>query len=350
MLATLRKGNRMTTTTLTAERILGTGFGFWASKTLLSAIELGLFTELARGPRSLSELRQQLGLHPRSAADFMDALVALGFVEKSADGSVYCNTPDTDFFLDREKASYIGGLLEMANSRLYRYWGNLTDGLRTGEPQNEIKDGGLDLFSAMALNPERLRGFMRAMTGLSIEAAVAIARQFPWRRYATFADIGTAQGALPVELANEHPHLRGVGLDLPNVQPIFEDYVAAHNLEDRIRWQAGDIWSDPFPSADVIVHGHMLHGWGLERKKVLLRKAFEALPDDGAVIVYDSIIDDQRRQNAHGLLFSLNMLIENREGAEYTGAECQAWMREAGFKEAYVEHLVGPDSMVVGIK
>ena len=180
MLATLRKGNRMTTTTLTAERILGTGFGFWASKTLLSAIELGLFTELAREPRSLSELRQQLGLHPRSAADFMDALVALGFVEKSADGSVYCNTPDTDFFLDREKPSYIGGLLEMANSRLYRYWGNLTDGLRTGEPQNEIKDGGLDLFSAMALNPERLRGFMRAMTGLSIEAAVAIARQFPW--------------------------------------------------------------------------------------------------------------------------------------------------------------------------
>jgi hypothetical protein len=338
------------TTTLSAERILNTGLGFWASKALLSAVELGLFTELARGPRSLRELTQRLGLHSRSAADFLDALVALGFVDKSADGAVYSNASETDLFLDREKPSYIGGLLEMANSRLYGYWGSLTEGLRTGEPQNEIKDGGLDLFSAMALDPERLHGFMRAMTGLSLDAARAIAGQFPWAHYRTFADVGTAQGGLPVELAKAHPHLGGIGLDLPNVQPIFEQYVAAHGLQDRIRWQAGDIWTDPCPHADVIVYGHMLHGWGLERKKVLLRKAFEALPDGGAVIVYDAIIDDQRRQNAYGLLFSLNMLIENREGAEYTAAECQAWLREGGFRDTYAEHLVGAESMVVGIK
>ena len=334
--------------TLTPERILQTGFGFWASKTLLSAVELGLFTELAAGPQSLGDLSKQLSLHPRSAPDFLDALVALGFLRR--DGDLYANTPETDLFLDRNKPSYVGGILEMANSRLYRYWDNLTEGLRTGQPQNEIKEGGLDLFSAMALDPEKLRGFMQAMTGLSMGSALALAHKFPWDRYQTFVDVGTAQGGLPVVLAETHPQLWGIGVDLPNVQPIFEEYVRAHGLQDRVRWQAADIWTDPFPSADVVVLGHMLHGWGLERKKILLRKSYEAVPDGGAVIVYDAIVDDERRQNAFGLLFSLNMLIENQEGAEYTGADCQGWMREVGFTQTYVEPLAGPESMVVGIK
>jgi hypothetical protein len=330
------------------DRILEIGVGFWASKTLLSAVELGLWTELAQGPQSLEELSERLGLHRRSACDFLDALVALGVLQR--DGGRYANTSETDVFLDRHKASYIGGLLEMANSRLYRYWGNLTEGLRTGLPQNEIQEGGLDLFSTMALDPTRLRGFMRAMTGLSMGAAMEIARRFPWDRYGTFADVGTAQGGLPVVLAEMHPRLQGIGVDLPNVQPIFEEYVRAHGLQDRIHWQAADIWTDPFPRADVVVLGHMLHAWGLERKKILLRKAYEAVPEGGAVIAYDAIIDDDRRANAFGLLSSLNMLIENAEGAEYTGVDCTAWMREVGFTDTYAQHLVGPESMVVGRK
>jgi precorrin-6B methylase 2 len=333
---------------LTPERILQIGFGFWASKTLLSAVELGLCTQLAQGPRSLEELSERLGLHSRPARDFLDALVALRFLQR--DDGRYANTPETDLFLDRNKAAYVGGILEMANSRLYRYWGNLTEGLRTGQPQNEIKEGGLDLFSAMSLDPDTLRGFMQAMTGLSLGSAMEIARKFPWDRYQTFVDVGTAQGGLPVVLAQTHPQLQGIGVDLPNVQPIFEEYVRAHGVQDRIRWQAADIWTDPFPPADVVVLGHMLHGWGLERKKLLLQKSYEAVPEGGAVIAYDAIIDDERRENAFGLLFSLNMLIENAEGAEYTGADCKGWMREVGFTETYVEPLAGPESMVVGIK
>ena len=202
----------------------------------------------------------------------------------------------------------------------------------------------------MALDQRALRGFMQAMTGLSLGAAGAIATTFPWDRYQTFADVGTAQGGLPVVLASAHPHLRGIGVDLPNVEPIFAEYVRAHGLQDRLAWQAADIWRDPFPAADVIILGHMLHGWGLERKKLLLQKAYAALPDGGAVIAYDAIIDDERRENAFGLLFSLNMLIENQEGAEYTFADCQSWMRAAGFRETYAQPLVGPESMVVGRK
>ena len=339
--------------TATPERILRTGLGFWAPKTLLSAVELGVFTGLAQGPQSLAELSRRVGLHPRSAADFLDALVALGFLVKHGNGTGlnYTNTPDADQFLDRNKDSYVGGLLEMANTRLYRFWGNLTEGLRTGEPQNEIHDGGLDAFSRSEnLDAETFRGFVQAMTGLSLGSAHALAQIFPWDRYHTFADVGTAQGGLPVVLARAYPHLCGIGVDLPKVQSIFEEYVGRNGLRDRIQWHAADIWSDPFPPADVIVLGHMLHGWGLERKKMLLQKAFDGVPAGGAVLVYDAIIDDQRQQNAFGLLFSLNMLIETREGAEYTSAECQGWMRDIGFSSTCFKPLVGSESVVVGIK
>ena len=79
-------------------------------------------------------------------------------------------------------------------------------------------------------------------------------------------------------------------------------------------------------------------------------RSYAALPPGGALIVYDAVIDDERHQNAFGLLMSLNMLIETPGGFDYTGADCQHWMLEAGFRETRVEHLVGPDSMVIGIK
>ena len=332
----------------TPERILGLGLGFWGSKTLLSAIEIGLFTELAKGPLDAETLAERLMLHPRSARDFLDALVALGMLER--DGDRYSNTTETDLFLDRAKPSYVGGMLEMANARLYPFWGSLTEALRTGELQNEAKGGGEDFFAAIYADPGRLEGFLKAMTGISLGAATAIANKFPWDRYQTFVDVGTAQGGLPVQVASAHDHLSGGGFDLPAVGPIFEEYVDSRGLSDRLRFYPGDFFEDPLPTTDVLVMGHILHDWNLEEKKMLLGKAYEALPEDGALIVFEAIIDDNRRENAFGLLMSLNMLIETTGGFDYTGADCRSWMHEAGFRETYVEHLVGPDSMVVGIK
>src|ERR671925_2208350 len=126
---------------VTPDAIMQLGFGFWGSKTLLSAVELGVFSELAdAGELDGQALRGRLGLHPRSARDFFDALVALGMLERE-NGS-YANTPATDLFLDRAKPTYMGGLLEMLNARLYGFWGSLTEGLRTGKLQNEAKTGG----------------------------------------------------------------------------------------------------------------------------------------------------------------------------------------------------------------
>ncbi|MBX6324291.1 MAG: methyltransferase [Rhodospirillaceae bacterium] len=338
----------MEAATLSPERILQLGLGFWGSKALLSAVELGLFSELARGPQTAEALRRRLGLHERGVRDFLDALVALGMLERR-DGA-YANTPETDLYLDRAKPSYVGGLLEMAGRRLYPFWGALTEALRTGAPQNEAKDGGPDLFTRLSADPAAFEGFLKAMTGVSLPLGQAIAARFPWRDYRSFADVGCAEGALPVAVAQAHPHLTGIGFDLPAVGPVFERYVAAHGLAGRVRFQAGNAFEDPLPAADVIVMGHMLHGWGLEGKRMLLRKAHDALPAGGAVVVYDAVIDDERRQNAFGLLMSLNMLVETADGFDYTGADCIGWMREAGFSDGRVEHLHGPHSMVIGVK
>lgn len=332
---------------LSPDHILQTGMAFWASKTLLSAVEMELFTGIAKHPGDLATLQGRLGLHPRAARDFLDALVALGFLQR-IDG-VYHNTPETEVFLDKTKPSYVGGILEMCNHRLYGFWGSLTTALRTGEPQNESK-GGQDPFTALYADPARLKEFLRAMSGVSRGANMAIARKFPWDRYQSCADIGTAQGDLVTQIALAHPHLKGIGFDLPEVGPIFEDYVSENNLDDRVSFQGGSFFTDDLPKADALLFGHILHDWDLPTKKMLLQKAYAALPEGGAVIIYDSIIDDDRSKNAFGLMMSLNMLIETPGGFDYTGADCIGWLQEAGFVDCYVEHLVGPDSMVVGFK
>jgi hypothetical protein len=333
---------------VTPDAIMQLGTAFWGSKTLLTAVELGVFSELAdAGPLDGETLRERLGLHPRSATDFFDALVALGMLERE-DGR-YANTPATELFLDRAKPSYIGGILEMANVRLYGFWGSLTEGLRTGAPQSEAKEGG-NFFEAIYADPDRLAQFARAMGAISSGAAQVIAAKFPWQDYRSVIDIGCAEGAVPVQIALAHEPITGGGFDLPAMGPIFDAYVARFGLGERLSFTGGDFFADPLPEADVLVMGHILHDWDLDEKRLLLQKAYDALPEGGALIVYEAIIDDERRNNAFGLLMSLNMLIETSGGFDYTGADCCAWMQETGFRESYVEHLVGPDSMVVGIK
>ena len=332
----------------TPEKILQTGLAFWASKTLLSAVEMGLFTELALGAEQFEALRGRLGLHPRGARDFLDTLVSLGFLRR--EGDTYANTPETELFLDKRKPSYIGGILEMANHRLYPFWGHLTEALRTGLPQNEVKGGGPGMFEMLYSDPARLEEFLRSMTGISHGANMAIARAFPWKDYKTFVDVGTAQGDLATQIALANPHLRGTGFDLATVGPIFEAYTKATGVADRVAFAGGDFFKEPLPKADVVLMGHILHDWDLPTKKMLVKKAFDALPSGGAFVVYESIIDDARVKNTFGLMMSLNMLIETPGGFDYTGPDCSGWMKEAGFSLTRVEPLVGPDSMVIGIK
>ena len=296
----------------TPDRILQLGLAFWGSRTLLTAIELGLFTELAKAPLDAAGVQSKFGFHPRGTVDFLDALVALGMLGRK--GAKYVNTPESALFLDRAKPSYVGGILEMCSRRLYRFWSDLPEALRTGKPQNEAKTGEGNPFDAIYKDEAGLRGFLSAMTGLSAGSGAVIAKKFPWKKYKTFIDVGAAQGAVPVQLALAHKHLEGAGYDLPVVEPIFMDYVRSFKLEKRVKFIPGDFFKEELPSADVIVMGHILHDWNLEEKRMLVAKVHRALPTGGAFIAYDAVIDDDRKKNAFGLLMSLNMLIETPGG------------------------------------
>ncbi len=329
------------------DHILEVGFGFQASKALLAAVKLGVFDALADGPRTCDELEEKIGLHPRSSRDFLDTLVSLELLER--ENGQYSNTPETDAFLTSGEPSYIGGLLEMANDRLYPFWGNLEEALRTGRPTNELEDDQTHPFEeAIYQDEENLTQFVGAMTGLSKGVANVLAHEFPWERYETVVDLGTSQGIVPKRIAEENDQIQAIGLDLPRVEPHFREFTGTSPASDRIEFRTGDFFGEaPLPPADVYILGHILHDWGLDGKRSILEKVADAVNDGGAIIVYGTMMDDERRQNEMGLLMSLNMLVETPDGFDYTHEQCASWLREAGFSNPEVEPLPGPESMVV---
>ncbi len=342
----------MIPTEQTPDAILQTAFGFWGSKVLLTGVEFGLFTALGERRLTGAQLGGELGLHPRGIADFFDALVSMKFLDRDGDGAdaLYFNTPAGALYLDRRSPRYIGGILEMLNARLFKFWHDLPEALRTGRPQNEIKHGQKGMFEELYSELPRLEQFMGAMTGLSRINFEALAGKFDFSRYQTLCDIGGATGLLCIEAAKKHPHLRCTSFDLPPVEPIAQKHIASAGLTDRIGTAGGDFFADPLPKADVITMGMILHDWNLEKKKHLIRAAYDALPLGGAFIVVEALIDDARRENTFGLLMSLNMLIEFGEAFDYSGSDFHGWCAEAGFSRFEVIHLAGPSSAAIAYK
>jgi hypothetical protein len=342
----------MNTATGTPDRILETGFGFWPARVLLTAVELGLFTRLGARALTAEELGNVLELHPRGTHDFFDALVALGFLLRDGDGpqARYRNTEDTAMFLDREKPTYMGGILEMCSARLYGFWNDLGPALRTARPQNELKHGGQSMFEKVYQEPARLEQFLSAMRGISAPNFQALADKFDFSKYKTLCDVGGATGILASLVARRHPHLQCSSFDLAVVEPIARRSLARDGMAERVKTVSGDFLKDPLPKADVITMGMILHDWNLEKKKHLVRLAYDALPQGGAFIAIENLIDDTRRQNAFGLMMSLNMLIEFGDAFDFTGADFWSWCREAGFSRYEVLHLKGPCSAAIAYK
>jgi len=339
-------------TPLDPSAILQTAFGFWHSKVLLTAVEMGLFTKLAGRRLTGAELGAELNLHPRGIADFFDALVAMKFLDRDGEGpgAKYCNTPEGAHFLDEGSSRYIGGILVMLNARLFKFWHDLPEALRTGKPQNEIKHGQKGMFEELYAELPRLEQFMGAMTGISRINFEAFAGKFDFSRFQTLCDVGGATGLLSIECAKQHSHLKCTSFDLPPVEPIARKHIAAAGLSGRVGTASGDFFKDPLPKADIITMGMILHDWNLEKKMHLIRSAYEALPAGGALVVIEALIDDARRKNVQGLLMSLNMLIEFGDAFDYTGADFRKWCGEVGFKRFEVIHLAGPSSAAVAYK
>ena len=328
------------------------GLGFWPSKVLLTATKLGLFTLLADGGLSGSEIRSKLGLHERSLYDFLDTLVALGFLTREGikETSIYHNSPETDLFLDKKKPSYMGGILEMCNNRIYRFWGDLEEGLKTGKPQNEVKTGEKPVFEMLYSDPAKMREFIMAMAGIQMGNFIKFAKEFDFSKYTTHCDVGGSGGHLSIQVALNNPHMKCTSFDLPVVSEVAREVVGGLGLSDRVTVADGDFFTGTLPNADVITMGNILHDWGESDKKMLMKKAFDALPEGGSFVVIENIIDDDRSKNAFGLMMSLNMLMETEQGYDFSGADFTAMAKETGFKETRVMPLTGPASAAITVK
>jgi len=342
----------MNTSSPTPDAILQTAFGFWNSKVLLTAVTFDLFTRLGQRRLAGAEIGKELGLHPRGIGDFLDALVAMKFLNREEDGpdAKYFNTPAAALYLDRKSPRYVGGILVMLNNRLFKFWDDLPEALRTGKPQNETKHGQKSIFEELYAEPEKLEQFLDAMAGLSRINFEALAEKFDFSRYRTLCDVGGATGLLSIEVAKKHPNIQCISFDLPPVKAVAEKRIAAAGFSDRICVATGDFFEDPLPGADVITMGMILHDWNLENKLKLIRAAYDALPPGGAFISVEALIDDARRENVFGLLMSLNMLIEFGDAFDYSAADFEKWCRATGFKRFEVIQLGGPSSAAIGYK
>ena len=333
-------------------KIMQSGLGFWQAKCLLSAIELNVFTELGKGPRTREAIGQALGLHPKGIPDFLDGLVAMKFIERDGDGeeAIYRNSEGAGRFLDRNSSEYMAGYLEMANSRLFPFWVGLTDTLRTGKPQNEVKGSGSQIFDELYRDPDRLEQYANAMSGIGTSNFRAFAQKFNFSTFRTLSDIGGSSGRFSIEVARAHPHMKCVTCDLPAVESIARRKVAEAGLGDRVSAVTCDMFQDSFPPADMITMGMVLHNWSLEKQMFLIRKAFETLPSDGVFVIVENLIDDERRENLFGLMMSLNMLVSCGNAADFTGQDFARWSREVGFRRTEVLHLMGPCSAAIAWK
>jgi precorrin-6B methylase 2 len=328
------------------DRILDIGFAFRKSKVLLSAVELDLFTILGSGALDGATLAHRLAIQTRGSMEFFDALVTLGLLDRDAAGR-YISPPDCARYLNRSSADYIGGILEHLNSRMYGTWSKLGSALRSGLPQSgALGDGG---YTALYETELALDHFLRAMTASSMLVATSLAAAFPWNSVRSFADIGAAQGCVACEIAKAHPHLTGIGFDLPQVGTAFTRYVAERSLTQRLAFAAGDFMTDDLPSADVLILGRILHNWGDVTKARLLAKARHALPVGGHLIVYDPMLDESR-SSGPALFAGLTMLLETTEGREYSVRECHDWLAEAGFGELQVIALDRAHVAILGRK
>jgi len=336
------------------ENSMKIGTGFWASKILLTAVSFQLFTRLAeKKTMKANDIKNILGLKctDRNVYDFLDALTVFGFLKREGilDTAIYLNTPDTDTFLDKNKPSYIGGILEMMNNRLYTFWGSLGEGLLTGLPQNEIKKSE-DFFGLIYSDPEKLKGFINAMSGIQMGNFMAFAQKFDFTRYKTLIDVGGSAGLLSLMVARHNAHMRCTSFDLPPVEPVANATIQQFGLSEQVKTASGDFFNMPIPDADIVVMGNILHDWDEENKISLMKKAYDALPADGAFVAIENIIDSERKQNVFGMMMSLNMLIETGTGFDYTFADFNRWANIVGFKSTSIIPLTGPSSAAIAYK
>lgn len=334
-----------------AQGIMATALAFWSSKVLLVAVELGVFDVVDEGATQ-EAVRVALRLGERGVADFLDALVAMGLLQRdgTAADAVYSTTPHTARLLVSGSNDYMGGVLKMTNDRLYPFWAHLEEALRTGQPQNESKRSGAGWYETLYADPAKLEQFMSAMAGYQIFNFRRLVERFDFSAHESFCDIGGASGALAIEVARAHPSVRCATFDLPAVAPIAQRNIDAERVAGKVEVRSGNFWTDELPQADVLCMGNILHNWSSDEKTALIAKAHGALPRGGVLLALEHVVDDDRRGPLPSLLMSLDMQIESVAGFEATRSQFRAWCADAGFSSVSFLPLVGSTCAVTATK
>ncbi|GAA2273914.1 methyltransferase [Kitasatospora cystarginea] len=320
--------------------------GFCHAKLLLAANELSVFADLHQhGPSTEAELAGRLGLNRRGTRELLHGLVLLELLELR-DGR-YANSATASATLVPGGADYVGGFLRRADHMLYPAWQNLAQALASGEPQ--AAGAGQEAFRAMLDDPRQRDQYLQMMDSANGLIAGHLADAFEWNSHQHVADIGGCRGNLVAQLAIRHPHLRATVFDLPELASSCADHAAELGVTERVRFHAGDFFTDLLPRADVLILGHVLHNWSVEQREFLVRKAYEAVNPGGALLIYDAMLSDEPTDLAR-ILISLNMLLVTEEGSEYTVGEGSQWLAAAGCADIRAQPLGHSDTLLVGRK
>jgi hypothetical protein len=316
------------------------------AKVLQSAVALGVFQVLADGRCDAATIGARAGLHPRLAEDFLDALVGLGLLERA--DRHYENSVTAQAFLVPGSPAYLGGFIELTNETLYDTWGRLTEALRTGEPQHLDPDKG-GFVGNKHRDEGKMKRFLSGLDAFSDRMGIEIAARIDWMQCRRVVDLGGARGNLSAILVRTYPHLEAICFDLERTRPLFTEHVWQLGMGDEISFAGGDFFTDPLPTANAYLLGHILHGFADFRRRDLVRRVFEAIEPGGTIIVYDRMIDDERR-DPDRLLSSLHMRLVSAEGSEYRVADCREWLRGAGFTQDRADPMLGTHTLITARK
>jgi acetylserotonin N-methyltransferase len=323
--------------------------GFRASKALFTAVQLGLFDRLHGRAASCEELAAETACVPHALERLLGFCASRGLLAVDADRR-FRNTTTAERFLRAGSPETLTGYILYSDRILYRLWGRLEDALHEGTNRWTQEFGAKDdIFDHFFASDEDKEVFLKGMHGFGVTTSPRVVAAFDLSRFGLFADLGGGTGHLTIEACRRYPGMRGVVFDLPKVRPVAERHVQAAGMGSRIAFVGGSFFEDELPEADLFAMGRILHDWSEEKVRVLLRRAFERLPEGGGLLLAEKLLNPRKDGPATAQLQSLNMLICT-EGRERTAAEYEALAREAGFGEVRTAKAGGAVDAVLAVK
>ena len=322
-------------------------------ETMRAAAALGLFTMLdGRGAMTRAELGAALDLQDKPLRILLLGLASCGLVKK--EGDQYTAAAVARLFLSKRSDRNLLSALEWEHHIVYRPMFHFLDALKENRNVGLTEiDGDEDtLYERLAHHPDLKKIFQDAMHDISVQANRDLMREFDFSEMAHVVDVGGGDGTNAIAIAEAFPKLRTTVFDLPSVCPITRDHIASCSMEGRVDAMPGNCFTDPFPAdADCILFCHFLTIWSEEKNQLLLRKAYEALPSGGTVILFNQMMNDDETGPLVAAIGSPYFLtLATGEGMLYSWQEYENWIRDAGFSEVERRELPLDHGVIVGRK